>query len=68
MVRRNLWNKKVNEEHFMRKIIFKRRCKIEGKCCKVIIDSGSLDNLATKELDSNFQLERLRHPNPYHIA
>ena len=35
---------------------------------KVIIDSESLDNLASKELVDKLQLQRLRHPKPYHVA
>ena len=50
MVRRTLCNKERDEEPILRISLFKTRCKIGGKCCKVIIDSGSSKNLASKEL------------------
>ena len=50
MVRRTLCNKVSDEEPLLIKIIFKTRCKMAGKCYKVIIDSGSSKNLASKEL------------------
>ena len=34
----------------LRKSLFKTRCKVVGKCYKVLIDSGSSDNLALEEL------------------
>ena len=45
MVRRTLCNKGS---------IFKTRCKMDGKCCKIIIDSGLSTNLALEELVTNF--------------
>ena len=47
MVRRILCNKEVNKECVLRRIIFMTTCKIEKKCCKMIIDSGSSTNLAS---------------------
>ena len=46
MVRRTLCNKGSDEEPILRRSIFKTRCKMIGKCCKVIIDGGSSTNLA----------------------
>ena len=45
MVRRTLCNKGSDEEPILRRSLFKTRCKMNGKCCKVIIDSGSSTNL-----------------------
>lgn len=42
--------------------------KVSGKCCKVVIDSGSSDNLVSKEMVNKLKLERLKHPKPYQIA
>ena len=39
-----------------------------GKCCKVIIDSGSSTNLASEELIKKLQLQRPKHPKPYHVS
>ena len=50
MVRRTLCNKGSDEEPILRRSLFKTRCKMTGKCCKVIIDSGSSKNLASKGL------------------
>ena len=46
MVRRTLCNKGSDEEAILRRCLFKTRCKMAGKCCKVIIDNGSSTNLA----------------------
>ena len=50
MVRRTLCNKGSDEELVLKRSIFKTKCNMKGKCCKVIIDSGSSTNLASKEL------------------
>ena len=68
MVRRTLCNKGSDEEPILRRSIFKTRCKMYGKCCKVIIDSGSSTNLASEELVTNLQLQRLKHPKSYHVS
>ena len=54
MVRRTLCNKGNDEEHVLRRILFKTRYKMARKCCKVIIDSGSSTNLASEDLVINF--------------
>ena len=50
MVRRTLCNKGSDEEPVLRRSLFKTRCKMAGKCWKVIIDSGSSTNMASEEL------------------
>ena len=47
MVRGTLCNKESDEEPILRRSLFKTRCKMNGKCYKVIIDSGSSTNLAS---------------------
>ena len=56
MVRRTLCNKGSDEELVLRRSLFKTRCKMDGKCCKVIIESGSSTNLASKELVTKLKL------------
>ena len=56
MVRRTLCNKGSDEEPIFRRSLFKTRCKMVGKCCKVIIDNGSSTNLASEELVTKLQL------------
>lgn len=56
MVRRTLCSKKVDKEPILERSIFRTRCKVLDKCCKVIIDSGSSRNLASEELVTKLQL------------
>ena len=50
MVRQTFCNKGSDKEPIHRISLFKRRCKMARKCCKMIIDSGSSTNLVSKEL------------------
>ena len=68
MVRRTLCNKGSNDKPILRRSLFKTRCKMAGKCCKVIIDNGSSKNLASEEMVTKLQLQRLKYPNPYHVS
>eukprot|EP00253_Pinus_taeda_P030181 PITA_30181 len=43
-------------------------CKSHGKCCKLIIDSGSTDNLVATKMVEKLGLKRLKHPNPYKVS
>lgn len=45
-----------------RKALFKTVCKSHGKCCKLIIDSGSTDNLVFIEMVEKLELKCLKHP------
>ena len=67
MVRRTLCNKGSDEEPILRSL-FKTRCKMAGKCCKVIINSRSSTNLASEELVTKLQLQRLKHLKLYHVS
>ena len=42
--------KKEQAEPTQRKYLFKTMCKFQGKCCKMVIDSGSTDNLVSTEM------------------
>eukprot|EP00253_Pinus_taeda_P007136 PITA_07136 len=48
-----------------RKALFRTVCKSHGKCCKLIIDSRSTDNLVATEMVEKLGLTRLKHPTPY---
>ena len=50
------------------KILFKTMCKSQGKCCKLIIDNGSIDNLVSIEMVEKLGLKRERHPTPYRVS
>ena len=68
MLRRTLCKKGSDEEPVIRRSFFKTRCKMDGKCYKVVIDSGSSTNLVLEELVTKLQLSRLKHPKPYHVS
>eukprot|EP00253_Pinus_taeda_P021142 PITA_21142 len=51
-----------------RKALFRTVCKSRGKCCKVIIDSGSTDNLVAVEMVDKLGLKKLKHPTPYKVS
>ena len=51
-----------------RRSLFHTRCKCEDKCCDVIIDGGSTNNLVSEEMVSKLKFKREKHPQPYHIA
>eukprot|EP00253_Pinus_taeda_P024451 PITA_24451 len=51
-----------------RKALFHTVCKSRGKCCKLIIDSGSTDNLVVVEMVEKLGLKKLKHPNPYKVS
>ena len=69
MVMRNVLLKHVKgvDEHPLRKALFRIVCKIQGKCCKVIIDVGSTDNLVSKEVIEKLKFPKTKHPIPYNV-
>ena len=50
-----------------RKSMLRTRCKSQGKCCKMVIDSGSTNNLVSTEMVENMGLKRMKHPTPYKV-
>ena len=59
--------KKVNEPS-QRKSLFKIRCKSQGKCCKMVIDSCGTYNLVPTEMVENPRLKRMNHPTRYKVS
>eukprot|EP00253_Pinus_taeda_P023394 PITA_23394 len=57
-----------NVEQTQRKDLFRTVCKSQGKCCKMIIDSGSTDNLVSTEMVEKLGLKHLKHPNLYRVS
>eukprot|EP00253_Pinus_taeda_P034934 PITA_34934 len=55
-------------EQTQRKALFRTICKSQGKCCKMIIDNGSTDNLVSTEMVENLGLKHLKHPSPYRVS
>ena len=60
--------KRVIEDSVQRRSLFKKIFKAEGKCYKLIIDSGSIDNLVSTEMVDKLNLKRTLHPKPYRVA
>ena len=51
-----------------RRSFFCTKCKCKDKCCDVIIDGSSTNNLVSEEMVSKINLKREKHPQPYQIA
>ena len=62
---RVLCQSEMEQELLQRNNLFRTRCKVAGKCCKVIVDSGSSENLVSEEMVTKLKLERLKHLKPY---
>eukprot|EP00253_Pinus_taeda_P007111 PITA_07111 len=57
-----------NIEQTQWKALFRKVCKSQGKCCKMIIDSRSTDNLVSVEMVEKLGLKHLKHPTPYRVS
>eukprot|EP00253_Pinus_taeda_P028498 PITA_28498 len=54
-------------EPSQRKTLFMTMCKVQGKCCQMIIDSGSTNNLVSTEVVEKLKLKTMKHPTPYKV-
>lgn len=68
MLRRVLVKEPVKEEAKKRRALFKTTCKILGKVCKVIIDSGSTNNVILEEVVQKLELIKIPHVCPYRVT
>ena len=59
--------KEINEPT-QRKALFITICKVEGKCCKVVVDSGSTNNLVSTKIIDKLNLKKTKHPAPYKVS
>ena len=48
--------------------MFNTFCKVEGKCCKLIVDSGSTDNLVSTKMVEKLKLRKMVYPEPYRVT
>eukprot|EP00253_Pinus_taeda_P026284 PITA_26284 len=55
-------------EPSQRKTLFKTVCKVEGKCCQMIIDSGITNKLVSTEVVEKLKLKTMKHPTPYKVS
>ena len=57
---------KCSNETQLHKLFF-TRCTMQGSLCDLIIDSGSYENIISKDFEERLQLEKETHPSPYAI-
>jgi hypothetical protein len=60
--------KKEMENLAQRNSLFRTTCKTKDRVCKVIVNSGSIDNLVSTEMVENLELEIVDHPSPYKVS
>jgi hypothetical protein len=58
---------KEAENPAQRNSLFRTACKTKDRVCKVIVDSGSTDNLVSTEMVEKLELEIVAHPSPYKV-
>jgi hypothetical protein len=56
------------ENPTQRNKLFRTACKIKDRVCKVIVESGSIDNLVSIEMVEKMELETIEHPIPYRVS
>jgi hypothetical protein len=52
------------ENLIQRNNLFKTSCKTKDRVCKVIVESGSIDNLVSTEMVENMELDTVAHLSP----
>jgi hypothetical protein len=48
--------------------LFRTACKTKDRVCKVIVDSGSTDNIVSTDMVEKLELETVEHPSPYKVS
>jgi hypothetical protein len=56
------------EDTAQRNRLFRTTCKTKDRKFKVIMDSGSIDNLVSTEMVEKLELETIDHPSPYKVS
>jgi hypothetical protein len=59
---------KEAENPTQRNRLFLNACKTKDTVCRVIVDSGSTDNLISIEMVEKMELETIEHPSPYRVS
>ena len=54
-------------EQNQRHTLFQTKCVIKERSCRLIIDGGSCNNLASSDMVEKLSLTTKPHPHPYHI-
>ena len=68
MLRRSCLAPRQQDDFPQRNNLFHSRCTIEGKVCKLIIDSGSSENVIAEDAVKKLSLQDEKHPTPYKLA
>jgi len=69
VIRRSLLTPKGDSrDNWLRTNIFHTTCTVEDKVCKMIIDSGSCENVVFEEAVQKLQLKTDRHPKLYKLS
>ncbi|KAF7835505.1 putative gag-pol polyprotein [Senna tora] len=58
---------KEDHEQEQRELIFHTRCFIKNKVCSMVIDSGSVTNVASRLLVDKLDLPTMKHRKPYKL-
>jgi hypothetical protein len=56
------------ESSVQRTRLFRTACKTKDRVCKVIVDSGSTNNLFSTEMVDKLEMETTDHPSPYKVS
>ena len=59
---------KEAENPAQRNSLFRTACKTKDRVCKVIVDSGSTDNIVSTDMVEKLELESVAHPSPYRVS
>jgi hypothetical protein len=69
MMRKVLLTPEKEVESSVQRIgLFRTASKTKDRVCKIIIDSGSMDNLVSTEMVEKLELETIDHPSPYKVS
>jgi predicted aspartyl protease len=63
-----LTSEKEMENPAQRNSLFRIACKTKGWACKVMVDTGSTDNLVSTEMVEKMELRTTDHPKPYKVS
>nr|XP_025877451.1 uncharacterized protein LOC112936983 [Oryza sativa Japonica Group] len=67
IVQRVLSAQMEKAEQNQRHTLFQTKCVLKERCCRMIIDGGSCNNLASSEMVEKLALSTKPHPHPYYI-
>lgn len=68
MFMRTLIREPMKEHPSQRRALFRVKCKVQNKVCKVIIDSSSTDKIVLEEVVDRLKLKKIPHNNLYRVT